>query len=149
MVDKIERLRQTCHVVREAYPLIAALGRPTLGEAVHYLELLTNHTPWVHWNKQWLRVCELPRFIRITRTSTLVPIKFVGGPPTVPGHTQVFKGSLYTLLLDRLLTSVHSSGLAATDLKLGSPCRTSDQLSLTSLTAEASQATHSSSTVGI
>ena len=136
-------------MAREASPIITALQRPTLGEAIHYLELLTDCDTPVHWNKRWLLARELPRFIRITRASTLVPIKFVGGPPMAPGHTRVFKGSLYTLLLDRLLTSVLLSGLEGTDFKLGSLCRTSDQFSMANLTAEALQAIRSASTVKV
>lgn len=131
MASKIERLRQTCPVARECYDLLDALGRPTLGETIHYLELLGQPLGWVYWNKRWLPIPKLRESLRITRSSTLVPIMFSGGPPLGQGRLRKFKGSLYTLLLDRVMTSVLTCGLEATESKLGFPRQVLDQFSLT------------------
>jgi hypothetical protein len=50
-----------------------------------------------------------------------VPLTFVGGPPKGPGHSRQYNGSLYTLILDRILYYMETVGLESTESVLGIP----------------------------
>jgi hypothetical protein len=95
-----------------------------VGEVLHYLELLNEGPEYISWKSQWMLAAALKDELKVTTTANYVPIKFVGGPPTAHDRTRTYKGSLFTLLLDRILESVRENGLESTEYALGLQCLT-------------------------
>jgi hypothetical protein len=116
---KRQRLEQKLSVVRKCSRIFQLLGDPTLVTALPWLERLGATYDPVWWNRRCLSVQRLLDTSNKDQYASSVLLTFVGGPPRGPGHSRQYNGSLYTLILDRILYYVETVGLESTESVLG------------------------------
>lgn len=118
---KRQRLMQRLSVVRKGARIFQQLGDPTLVTAQPWLERLGATYDHVWWNRRCLSVQRLLDTLNKDQYASRVLLTFVGGPPKGPGHSRPYNGSLYTLILDRILYYMETVGLESTESVLGIP----------------------------
>lgn len=116
-----EKLLHTLPVVRKCSRIYHRLGDPSLVTAQWWIERLGANHDKVWWNRRCLPVQKLIDTANKDLYASRVPLTFVGGPPKGPGHSRPYNGTLYTLILDRILYYVETVGLEATESLLGIP----------------------------
>ena len=128
VATKLDKLKQKLPLVHECHPLLKQIGSPSVADVDQLLGRLGCATHKVRYNGEWECIYLVLAILKPYRSSSLVPIVFNGGPPLERGQTlkvNVFRGSLYTFLLDRILFNVAIIGLEATAKKLGIPAKQS------------------------
>jgi len=107
--------------VHKCRHILQELGSPTVSAAQDWIERLGATTDLVWKEGRWLPVWRLLKKLEKDRSITLVPIRFVGGPPKGRELLREYRGSLYTFLLDRVLSYIEDVGLEVTESVLGIP----------------------------
>ena len=118
---KRQRLMQRLSVVRKGARIFRQLGDPTIVTAQPWLERLGATYDKVWWNRRCLSVQRLIDISNKDQYASRVPLTFVGGPPKGPGRSRQYNGTLYTLILDRILYYMETVGLESTESVLGIP----------------------------
>lgn len=123
MVGETKRLSlmRRLSVVRKCRRIFQQLGDPTLVTAQPWLERLGATYDRVWWNRRCLSVQKLIDTLNKDQYASHVLLTFVGGPPKGVGHSRQYNGSLYTLILDRILYYMETVGLESTESVLGIP----------------------------
>lgn len=118
---KRERLLHTLSAVRKCSRIFRLLGDPSMVTAQWWIARLGANYDKVWWNRRCLTVQKLIDISNKGLCASRVPLTFVGGPPRGPGHSRQYNGTLYTLILDRILYYAETAGLEATESLLGIP----------------------------
>ncbi len=121
MTGKVKQLIQQLPVAYKCRHILRCLGSPTLFMTQNWIERLGSIRDPVWWDKQCWSVGDLIESMDKTRYACLVLIQFVGGPPKEHGLLRVYKGSLHTFLIDRIMYYVEEVGLEVTEKALGIP----------------------------
>ncbi|MHC4188399.1 MAG: hypothetical protein ACYSUB_01765 [Planctomycetota bacterium] len=115
-VTKLDKLSRRLPVVHNCRHVLQELGNnPTVSAIQEWINRLGASADLVWNNRECLTVSNLLKALNEKRSAILVPLQFVGGPPKGRGLLKVYKGSLYTFLLDRILYYIEEVGLEATE----------------------------------
>ena len=121
MTGKVKRLIQRLPIAYKCRRILQCLGNPTLFTTQNWIERLGSTCDLVWQGELCRSVGDLIESMNKNRYACFVPIRFVGGPPKGRGLLQVYKGSLYTFLIDRIMYYVEEVGLEATERVLDIP----------------------------
>lgn len=92
---------------------------PTVAVAQKWLERLGASPDLICRHNTWTPLWRLLKNLPQDRPAFYVTLQFVGGPPRGLERIRTYKGTLYTLLVDRVLYYVEKVGLEATESVLG------------------------------